>query len=84
VAVAEEQDVAFGWADSLDHAVGAAAGFVDALAARRAIAPERPVRALLVDLRRREPFVLAVVQLDQVVGDGGLREARQLRRPPRA
>ena len=62
--------------------LGSLGQLLDALAALRTGAPDRPVRNLLADLRRREAVVLAVVPLGQVVAQLGL-EARQPRRLPR-
>src|SRR5262249_18476067 len=59
-----------------DHAVAAGAGCGQRLAVGRPVAPERPAGPVLADLRRRQPFEGAVVDLDEVglplgVGEAG-------------
>src|SRR5206468_2179693 len=49
------------------------------------VAPEPPTRSLLADLRRREPLVVAVIPLPQLVHDlGRAGQSRELARLPRA
>ena len=78
-----QRDVALDGARLGDDAVAAGGDVVGHLAAGRAVAPQEPVRALLADLRRGQPLVLAVVPLEQVVAQPRALEARELRRLPR-
>src|SRR3954447_26044218 len=69
VAVAEHQHVAVESGDVADDGVGTTSGVVHRLAAWASVAPQKPIRALRVDVRRRPAFVIAVVQLDQAAVD---------------
>src|SRR3954469_3360571 len=83
VPVREDEHVPLDREQLLDHAVGPSRELLDALAAQRPVAPDRPVGDLLADLRGRQPVVLAVVPLGQVVAQLGL-EPGQLRRLQRS
>ena len=83
VAVGDERDVAAGAEGLVDDAIDAASDVLGGLAAGAAVAPQVPVGPLLSDLRGRDPLVLAVVELDQVVAKLG-RQAGELRGLPRA
>src|SRR5215218_10354706 len=85
VPMREQRDVAARGERTLDHPVGAGAGVLERLAARRPVAPDVPAGPLLPDLERGPPLVLAVAELAQVLQDlGALSEARQLAGVPRA
>src|SRR5215212_1008208 len=64
--VREQGRVAVEVAQLRNHGVDPGADSLRGLAARTAVAPERPGRAPLADLVCLEPFVLAVVPLDQL------------------
>ena len=55
----------------LDHPVGPAAHVGGRLAVRHAVGPQRPARPLHADLGGGQALVVAVVPLDEVVGDLG-------------
>ena len=78
VPVGDDRDVALGRAQAGDGAVTARGDVVGALAARRSVAPQVPVRALGADLRRGQALVLAVVPLQEVVVEGRRLEAGEL------
>ena len=64
-----------------DRAIGPPADRARLLAPRAAIPPQVPPGVLLADLRSREPLVLAVVPLAQVLADlGPVAEAGELAR----
>src|SRR4051812_38188044 len=67
MAVGEQQHVLRRLAQVRDERVDARRDVRGALAARTAVAPQIPARALLADLRRGAALVLAVVPLEQLV-----------------
>jgi hypothetical protein len=76
--VGEHGRIALEALELADHPIHAPAHVGGRLAVRAAVAPQVPVRTLLPDLRGRDPLVLPVVPLDQVVGQlGALAHAGQ-------
>lgn len=56
-----------------DHAIDAGADLLGRLSAGATIGEDHPARSALVDLPRREPFIVAVVPLHEVAVDFGVR-----------
>src|SRR4051794_29295002 len=73
VPVGEQQHVARAvlGPDVVDQALATGGGVLEALAARRSLGEEVPLRPLCADLGARAALVLAVVHLDQEMGDFG-------------
>ena len=71
MSVAEQGDVSRRGTNLGDNAIGARADLFRRLAARTAVAKNRPTRPSRANLFRRESFVLAIVPLDQVGLDIG-------------
>ena len=66
-----------------NHPVDPRADLIRHLAARAAVAEDQPARPRCVDLLWRQPFVIAVIPLHQIVfGSGAHRRARPTRRSP--
>ena len=69
--MAEEEDVSRGGPRSLDHAVDPSGHLVGGFAAGARVRPHRPTGDALADRRRRDPLVVAVGPLREVLVDLG-------------
>src|SRR6185312_12159543 len=79
MAVREQQHVTVEAAKTRDKAIGASAYRIERFATGTAIAEEKPARPLLADVCRALALVLAVIPLDQIAIDLGIRtEAGQV------
>ncbi len=83
VTVGERERVAAGGPQTGKRTIGARPHVGGLLPAGAAVAPQVPVRVALADLGRRQPLVVAVVPLPQVLAELGLRRrTRPARRSP--
>src|SRR4051812_18952243 len=74
--VSEDGQHALAFSQPYDNALDARPDIGRSLAARTTISPHSPVGSRLADLRSRQPLVVAVVPLPQVLIDNG--QAKQI------